>query len=319
MTKSTKQTVPRAPMAVSSKTISTLDIVDEKFSEILGIPKDKVRFGAEPRYKSIASAKFLSSNRGLEQSEQHDIVAEAYELIESDLSSRKLTPSKKLWVPRVRFDWSTDHETAEVPLERSVAGLFRLYRLLLTENPQADPVWFNQIPVSSGIIQHGKGSRAIDLVCRRSRGQYDFVELKFPKGTPTETPLFAALEVLKYGLIYLYVLCHPGVLKVPGWPDKSDMPKNARGEELLEATDVTLCVLAPKRFYSRFDFGWLDEQLNNDFARFLSERKPGRLRTLSFRFDQLENEPFEITHGNGFRFDFSRKPIPRDGWSSLVQ
>ena len=136
MTKSTKQTVPRAPMAVSSKTISTLDIVDEKFSEILGIPKDKVRFGAEPRYKSIASAKFLSSNRGLEQSEQHDIVAEAYELIESDLSSRKLTPSKKLWVPRVRFDWSTDHETAEVPLERSVAGLFRLYRLLLTENPQ---------------------------------------------------------------------------------------------------------------------------------------------------------------------------------------
>ena len=203
-----------------------------KFSEILGIPKDKVRFGAEPRYKSIASAKFLSSNRGLEQSEQHDIVAEAYELIESDLSSRKLTPSKKLWVPRVRFDWSTDHETAEVPLERSVAGLFRLYRLLLTENPQADPVWFNQIPVSSGIIQHGKGSRAIDLVCRRSRGQYDFVELKFPKGAPTETPLFAALEVLKYGLIYLYVLCHPGVLKVPGWPDKSDMPKNARGKEL---------------------------------------------------------------------------------------
>ena len=58
--------------------------------------------------------------------------------------------------------------------------------------------WSNQVPIASGLIAGGGDRRrAIDLIHRRGPVAFAFVELK----VGSDNPLFAAVEILKYGFV----------------------------------------------------------------------------------------------------------------------
>jgi hypothetical protein len=237
--------------------------------------------------------------------------------------AEKPTASPKLWVPRVRTAWSLKHKSAEVPMERSTVTIFGAYQRS-DDRPDSNLMWFNQIPIAAGLVSSREGKNAIDLVCRTDRGQYDFIELKFPRLHDfNQNPLAAAMEILKNGLAYLFVISNLADIKrenryQPKFNNEEEAKwLNASPTELLDATEVNLCVLAPKRFYVGFRLGWLEDELNKGLEIFLRYHRPQNLRRMSFRYEYLPNRPFEITDGNGFKFSFTRTHLLPNQWVSL--
>lgn len=63
--------------------------------------------------------------------------------------------------------------------------------------------WYNMIPVASGVLPDvEEGGRRIDLARQCDPGWFEFIELKL--GDHCDTPLYAAVEILGYGLIYIF-------------------------------------------------------------------------------------------------------------------
>ncbi len=61
--------------------------------------------------------------------------------------------------------------------------------------------WANQVPTCSGLVGYrADGRRSIDLVERVWDRSFNLIELKIG----SDTPLFAALEVLDYGVLYAF-------------------------------------------------------------------------------------------------------------------
>jgi hypothetical protein len=237
--------------------------------------------------------------------------------------AKKPTASFRLWVPRVQPSWSLKYKSAEVPLERSTVTIFGAYQRS-DDRPDSNLMWFNQIPIAAGLVSSREGRNAIDLVCRTDRGQYDFIELKFPRlDDSSQNPLAAAMEILKNGLAYLFVISNlADIQRENHYQPKFNSEEEANWltaspRELLDATEVNLCVLAPKRFYVGFNLGWLEEELNTGLDSFLREHSQAHLCRMSFRYEYLPNEPFEMTDGNGFRFSFTRTHLLPNQWNSL--
>jgi hypothetical protein len=85
-----------------------------------------------------------------------------------------------------------------------------------------------------------------------AHGVWEFIELK----VNSDTPLYAAMEILQYGLLFLFSRHHQQELQY----DTS--------KELLQATQIHLKVLAPSRYYTSnragapYQLQWLEESLN---------------------------------------------------------
>lgn len=172
----------------------------------------------------------------------------------------KRPPSGENWRWEQKLgDWSP--LKAEVDLER------RLVKARLTKD------WCNQVPVASGLA----GGRAcIDLVHERTDGSYDFVELK----VNDQHPVYAAVEILQYGFIWLL---SRGEL---GYSDVSPV---------LSTKHVRLCVLAPESFYrdpentgrwTEFAAG-LDSRVT---ALAVAHIRPAEM---NFRFEQFRDSEIE--------------------------
>jgi hypothetical protein len=98
--------------------------------------------------------------------------------------------------------------------------------------------WWNQVPIASGLVNGSAGKRrAIDLVKHRGGHAYEFVELKIA----SDTALYAAVEILQYGFVWL--LSH-----------RFRIPLGQSGESLLDADDVRLNILAPRPYFQGVDF-----------------------------------------------------------------
>lgn len=137
--------------------------------------------------------------------------------------------------------------------------------------------WANQVPTSCGIVaSHADRRRSIDLVERVRDQGFDFIELKIG----SDTPLYAALEVLDYGVLYAFSRLNAEALKY-----------DAGFSKILEAKSIGLRVLAPSEFYSPkkqkdggfWDLSWLESTIQNA-AGYLSSRI-GSGFTMNFRFD----------------------------------
>lgn len=91
------------------------------------------------------------------------------------------------------------------------------------------PGWWNQMPIASGLVHSDKDRRrAVDLVHCHGGGVYDFVELK----VDSNTPLFALMEILLYGLVYL-------VLR----KEREWLPERSRGRSVFKASKIRLISL----------------------------------------------------------------------------
>lgn len=97
--------------------------------------------------------------------------------------------------------------------------------------------WSNQVPIISGIAGPRAFKRlAIDLVYQHDSKHFEFVELKLK----SDTPLFAAIEVLLYGLLWLL--------------SRRDQEQLGYSENpIIAASSVRLSVLAPLKFYADLD------------------------------------------------------------------
>lgn len=101
--------------------------------------------------------------------------------------------------------------------------------------------WSNQVPLVSGISgPHIGKRRAVDLVHHMNGGGFELVELK----VASNTPLFAALEILQYGLLWLLSRRDRHLLS---YADR----------KMLDVATLHLSILAPRAFYSSAPLGGL--------------------------------------------------------------
>jgi hypothetical protein len=138
--------------------------------------------------------------------------------------------------------------------------------------------WVNQIPTASGVMGSQERHRNLDLAHRIACGEYEFIELK----VSSDTPLYAAMEILCYGLIYL---CSRRYATTLGY--RAD-------NELLRASRAELKVLAPLAYYAdrgRRDELWrLQEKLHAGLESLLSGRCANLGVQMGFRFEAFPDE-----------------------------
>lgn len=178
----------------------------------------------------------------------------AVELLKNLISQIQLNVETGCRKSNSRQNWrgdmpqpNIDHEknkSKEVLLEKAIAELVKRDKLAL-------PGWWNQMPIASGLIHaNSDRRRAIDLV-RKSEGpviEFDFIELKID----SDTPLFALMEILLYGLVYLVLRRNPDGLS-----------PESKASKVFKAQKVNLRVLAPKDYYKGYNLKWLHDELNN--------------------------------------------------------
>lgn len=190
------------------------------------------------------------------------LVKDLYGCIEKNWSpGRRASPQN--WRLKRCPTISAHNRSSEVQLERRIARL-------------KDEAWpANQVPVASGVFgSHEDKRRAVDLVyqCPEHAGRacYALIELKTESDTP---PLYAAFEILLYGLIYLFSRCH---MRELGY-DRKDQP-------LLGADSIHLRVLASNQFYKEGpSLGWLERDLSDAIRRFAKTKRNDLVMDFSFR------------------------------------
>jgi len=142
--------------------------------------------------------------------------------------------SKKNWRWQLQTRIRTDNPSREVVLERAIAAA-------CCRTGRED--WANQVPVASGLIAGPAGGRrAIDLAHRCGHRHFELIELKIA----SDTPLYAAVEIICYGCIWLLARASPPSIK----------------PEILDADHIDLRVLAPVDYYTRYDLTELEAALN---------------------------------------------------------
>lgn len=111
--------------------------------------------------------------------------------------------------------------------------------------------WSNQVPVVSGIAgSHAYKRQAIDLVQQLRDGSFEFVELK----VDSDTPLYAAMEVVRYGLLWLLTRAA-----------KTELGYGSN--VILDAPALRLTTLAPLKFYANRTPPHLAVQLDQGFSK----------------------------------------------------
>ncbi|MBN9663524.1 MAG: hypothetical protein J0H49_35325 [Acidobacteria bacterium] len=181
----------------------------------------------------------------------------------------------QMWRFKKNPKLASGNASLEVRIERAIARLM-------------DSDWVNQVPVASGLTAGHEAKRSIDLVHRRSDTEYDFIELKAlspgKRCGGNQTPLFAAMEILQYGLIFLY--CRENQLVL--FPGTADL------HPLLRARIIHLEVLMTPNCYQQqggidlSGIAWLNSILLGCLEE-LNRRTPC-LVSFTFAFRQFPQE-----------------------------
>jgi hypothetical protein len=198
-----------------------------------------------------------------------DLIAKIYEKVEDNWVSDYHMPSEENW--RFEKNKRIDGDNGpEVRLERAIVNI-------PDEIWPDAKCWVNQVPVASGLVDpHADGSRKIDLV-HKCGDAYEFIELKID----SDTPLYAAMEVLKYGVLYIFCRQDGRVSPHIHIHEK---------ENLLQAKKIHLRVLAPAKYYEKYDLSGLETletSIKNGLAKFLAQPKFAFELEMDFRFETL--------------------------------
>jgi hypothetical protein len=195
--------------------------------------------------------------------------------------AKKIPSSRQNWRFEKRDDPpSPRNKSREVLCER------RIVSLQLDEWADAEK-WVNQVPVASGLTGSNRDKRrCIDLVRRVKDGEYDFVELKID----SDTPLYAAMEVLVYGLLYIFWRYDARL---------SEFRVRPNGPEMLKASSIHLIVAAPANYYEKHlagtkgaqcDLASLAQRINAALFALLEKMQPSL--EMDFAFKNLWDLPF---------------------------
>lgn len=223
-----------------------------------------------------------------------EVLEEAIKQIKNNWHGNK-TSSKKNWelrfvpLPEDKSKQIKGHgHKAEVPLERTIAKAFFEETKKNTPSNQTpiEKTLWNQMPVASGLVKNSsKGRRrAVDLIYKpdASKKRYEFLELKVGKNKK-DTSRDAALEVIEYGLLYLFSRQY--MEKLGYSPDKTP---------ILGASHIGLRVLAEREYYENQmvdSHSPLLDKLNKIFNEYLKNKPKefGKL-TMDFRFETFPSK-----------------------------
>lgn len=242
--------------------------------------------GKPPRFRQISACQSLC-----EQAPHLDGAALASALIDRATRNWKTGPrahlactSSENWRFRQADKIAQGNPSKEVTFERAFIKRATKKR------------WANQVPTCSGVVTLQANRRtAIDLVEKTGSESFDFIELKIK----SDTPLFAALEVLDYGVLYVFSRTNRYFLGyTPGC------------REILDAHHIGLRVLAPLAFYKKYTLSWLDTMMHTAAKQLASMIDDGTV--IDFRFDAFP-EPFRWDKhgGSGYAVDMmaDRRPL----------
>ncbi|NGZ09169.1 MAG: hypothetical protein CV088_07240 [Nitrospira sp. LK70] len=196
-----------------------------------------------------------------------DLLKQVSDKIEDNWKGRlhNKQPSKENWHFEPKKYIAKTNPSLEVQLERAIVNI--------NQNMWPDAVnWTNQVPTASGLWDHKYDRRrAIDLVhVLPGQNRYDaveFIELKVNR--ESGYPLYAAIEVLLYGMLYIFSRRHFKELKY----DLTMQP-------LLQAKAIHLVVLAPYKYYDGYQFDWLEGEITDGLRRFIEPES----YTMDFQF-----------------------------------
>jgi hypothetical protein len=184
------------------------------------------RLGVQNYRTKTAVLKLAAQTAGTFDGE--DFVHSLFELLRENWL--RVLPTTK--ASRQNFRWYVPQLTIA---DRNTSPEVTLERALIRASVSAGRTdWSNQVPVVSGIA----GARAykrqvIDLVHCLPNGSFEFVELKIA----SDTPLYAAIEVLLYGMLWLLSRQGKSLLGYLANP-------------ILDTAILQLSTLAPARFYT---------------------------------------------------------------------
>lgn len=231
---------------------SILAGVDEFVDETLGISQIGQ---TSPRYRHLRAYRAVVSGACIDGSR---LIAGMYRVIAANWPGTTCRGNQN-WRWEKQPFISDANESLEKRFEKTVA---------------ADcPEWVNMIPVASGVLPDvDEGGRHIDLARCCAKGDYEFLELKL--GQNCDTPLHAAIELLGYGLIYVFSREHLDRL---GYD-----PHNP----LLSASRIRLNVLAPRTSYLPGSLLAFQEEVNRGLLSLISRKFTGHLE-MNFSFEQL--------------------------------
>lgn len=218
-----------------------LDRIDDLIDAWLGLSHSYA--GQEPRYGREETLQAWRSNPP-DVSEAGAFLDSLLAQIESTWRRTQGTyttlPSKKNWTLRQRKEWNDENDSLETILERKIARH--------TSN------WSNQVPIASGLLgPYADKRRAVDLVQEHAPGEYTLYELKVNRNAGT--PVYAAFEILAYGLVYVFSRKH-----------REELGYDPAEKKLLTARAIHLGVLAPMTYYDGLNLRWLEEALNAGLA-----------------------------------------------------
>lgn len=224
-----------------------------------------------PHYQHKQSCNHLSE-QPITECKSLALLEDLYRLIEwnweCSLPHYGKLPSHRNWRVTRHPQFAQGNTSPEVTLERRIIQA-------------TDESWINQVPTSSGLTGPRKDTRHIDLIHNLGDRAWEFIELK----VNCNTPLFAALEIIQYGLLYLFCRHHQEALGF----DPSNL--------LLQAAQVHLKVLAPAQYYTcirptgRYQLQWLEDSLNEGLAQII---EGGTQASLNMDF-QFEAFPIDFT------------------------
>jgi hypothetical protein len=158
-----------------------------------------------------------------------ELIEDLLNELRKDLRDAPKRTSRQNW----RFERITNidpaNESPETKLEKALARF-------------GGDEWANQVPSASGLFKSTPATKKnIDIAHRReSDDSFDFVELKIE----SDTPLYAAFEILLNGVLYLLARELCGEKRTEGF---------CHGSPLLRAKGIHLRVLAPPAYYEAHD------------------------------------------------------------------
>jgi hypothetical protein len=257
---------------------SILDGVDPIIAQWLGIASNP-RYG-NALYGSRQALIDLSENNGrhverpLPATALDHLISKLLARIEENYAAMGCRqPETSNWVWRKSLHINPNHTAEETSLEKTLVQVL-------------DDTWGNQISVCNGMAERRERSRRIDLVHEINEQEFDFIELKYgveTQGYGADTPLFAAMEILQYALLYLFSR-EKGLYRI-----------QSENRKLLSAQTIHLIVLAPAGYYTYklssggrnyYDLAWLEACLNVGLCQYLQSRQ-GSLPVMDFRFQRL--------------------------------
>ena len=178
-----------------------------------------------------------------------------------------------------------------------------LERMICSEGQQKKRSIWNQMPAASGLLSTqeddqigvaSEGRRSIDLVYRPNDAEeiYEFLELKIRrKDGSADTLLHAALEVLEYGLLYLFSRKYQKDL---GYADRPDKTRYA----VLGATEIRLRVLAGEDYYASQDRSKVSvAEINRALETYIEKNFKNLKMTFGFQVLGEASVPFAAFDG----------------------